>query len=190
MRKKKTVLNIVCAILIVAFLALCVYGALIWFVFHVSERVSYDINAWNTIEKTHTYLPSVDEMGEYTDLEFKHLHRDYCLFASDAYTCRITYSENRFDEVKKQILSHYAFQQTVTEHGEKTIERNTSFEMDGFDFQMLSEKEYKLHYPKHIVFIGISDDNNEIAFVVFEDWDLDYISDSFTDFLIEKCGWE
>ena len=55
---------------------------------------------------------------------------------------------------------------------------------------MLSLREYNLYYPKQIVFVGFSDKNNEIVFVFYDDIDIDYINRSFSDFLIEECGWE
>ncbi len=70
------------------------------------------------------------------------------------------------------------------------MEKDASFELDGYRFKMLSTSEYGLYYPKEIVFVGISEGNNEIAFVYFEDRDLDYIEDSFEDFLLDECGWE
>ena len=101
-----------------------------------------------------------------------------------------TYSKEIFDRQKDSILNNYSFQETVVDYGEETIEKETNFEFDGFEFQMLSLKEYNLYYPKQIVFVGISKKNNEIAFVFFDDIDLDYISDSFEEFLVEECGWE
>ena len=55
---------------------------------------------------------------------------------------------------------------------------------------MLSLEAYDLYYPKELVFVGVSQSRNEIAFIYFYDFDLDYIDRSFADFLIEDCGWE
>ena len=78
-------------------------------------------------------------------------------------------------------------QEKVMENG---LEKETFFTLDGFYFQMMSQKEYKLYYPKTMAFIGISEENNEIAYVFYDDIDLDYIGGSLSDFLIEDCGWE
>ena len=78
----------------------------------------------------------------------------------------------------------------VEDRGEETVTRKTFFELDGFEFQMLSLSEYGLYYPKEMVFIGVSEEDNAIAYVYYYDFDLDYISQSFPDFLIEECGWE
>lgn len=187
MSKKKIVLIVVSVILIL-FIVFC--GLMAYFVFSKRDKVSYDINEWNNLEKTFTYLPSVEEMGEYSDLKSKYQHRDYFIFQSDAYILRATYSKEIFDRQKDSIINSYSFQETVVDYGEETIEKETNFEIDGFEFQMLSLKEYNLHYPEQIVFVGISKKNNEIAFVSFNDIDLDYIDNSFEEFLVEECGWE
>ena len=187
MSKKKIVLIVVSAVLTL-FIILC--GLLAYYIFGERDKVSYDINEWSNLEKTFTYLPSVEEMGEYSDLKSKYQHRDYFIFQSDAYILRAKYSKDIFDKQKNSILNNYSFQETVVDYGEETIEKEANFEFDGFKFQMLSLKEYNLYYPKQIVFVGISKKNNEIAFVFFDDIDLDYISDSFEEFLVEECGWE
>ncbi len=187
MSKKKIVL-IVVSVFLVLVTILC--GLLAYFIFGVREKVSYDIKEWSNLEKTFTYLPSVDEMGKYTDLKVKYQHKDYFIFQSDTYILNATYSKEIFNKQKEAIINNYSFQQTVIDYGEQTIEKDTHFTFDGFQFQMLSLKEYNLYYPKRIVFVGVSEKNNEIAFVFFDDIDLDYISDSFQEFLVEECGWE
>ena len=163
---------------------------LAYYIFGERDKVSYDINEWSNLEKTFTYLPSVEEMGEYGELKAKHQHTDYFIFQSDAYILKATYSKDVFDSQKDIIMDNYSFQETVIDYGKETIEKDASFTFDGFRFQMLSLKEYNLYYPKQIVFIGFSEKTNEIAFVFFNDIDLDCISDSFEEFLVEECGWE
>ena len=187
MSKKKIVLMVISVILI---LFTILYSLLAYFIFSKRDKVSYDINEWSNLEKTFTYLPSVEEMGEYSDLKSKYQHRDYFIFQSDAYILRATYSKEVFDRQKDAILNNYSFQETVVDYGEETTEKETNFEFDGYKFQMLSLKEYNLSYPKQIVFVGVSEKNNEIAFILFDDIDLDYIEDSFKEFLVEECGWE
>ena len=186
MSKKKIVLIAVSAILALLILG----GLLAHYVLSGRDKVSYDINVWSDLERSFTYLPSVEEMGEFCDLESKYLHRDHFIFQSNAYILKATYSKEIFDRQKDIFLKSYSFQETVVDYGEEITEKDASFTFDGFRFQMLSLKEYNLYYPKQIVFIGVSEKNNEIAFVFFDDIDLDYISDSFEEFLVEECGWE
>ena len=53
-----------------------------------------------------------------------------------------------------------------------------------------SVSDYGMMYPKQFVYIGISDELNEIAYVFYDDIDLNYIGSSYEEFLIETCGWE
>ena len=118
MSKKKIVLIVVSAVLTL-FIILC--GLLAYYIFGERDKVSYDINEWSNLEKTFTYLPSVEEMGEYSDLKSKYQHRDYFIFQSDAYILRATYSKDIFDWQKDSILNNYSFQETVVDYGEETI---------------------------------------------------------------------
>ena len=151
------------------------------------DKVSYDIEKWKNLENKYSFLPSVDELGKYTDLNFKFFHKDMLMFESDAYVLKVTYGDEVFDRQKDYINNNYVMQEKVYEN---RTEREASFTLDGFYFRMLSQNEYKLYYPKTIAFIGVSEESNEIAYVFYGDVDLDYIGSSFPDFLIEDCGWE
>ena len=170
---------------IISFILICCL--LIFFLLKPRDKVSYDIEKWKNLENKQPFLPSVDELGEYTDLKCKFFHKDLFIFESDAYVLRVTYGDEAFGQQKDYINDHYVMQEKVMENG---LERETFFTLDGFYFQMLSQKEYKLYYPRTMAFIGISEENNEIAYVFYHDIDLDYIGGSLSDFLIEECGWE
>ncbi len=187
MSKKKIVLIIISIILAVL---ITVSGSLLYFIFSVRDKVDYDISEWSNLEKTYTYLPSVEEMGGYSDLKSKYQHRDCFIFQSDTYILRATYSEEAFDIQKDAILNNYSFQENVVDYGEEVVEKKATFNYDDFHFQMLSLNKYNLYYPKEMVFVGISEKKNEIAFIYFYDIDLDYIGSSFEDFIVNECGWE
>lgn len=153
------------------------------------ETVSHNILEWDYITETNDYLPSVSNMGSYEDLEFKHLHKDILTFKSDAYILIASYDkEETFNYQKQHLTEGLVFQDVVKDYGDK--ERMASFEFDGFEFQMLSLEEYELSYPERISFVGISEEKNKLAFIYFEDAELDYIDEEFSNFLIEECGWE
>ena len=81
----------------------------------------------------------------------------------------------------------YVFQtETITEN-ESNCE--PSAQVDGFEFRILSIEEYDLYYPKQVILIGYSDDDYEIVYASYCDWDLDYIS-SLQNFIISECGWK
>ena len=64
------------------------------------EKVSYDIEKWKNLENKQPFLPSVDELGEYTDLKCKFFHKDLFIFESDAYVLRVTYGDEAFGQQK------------------------------------------------------------------------------------------
>lgn len=181
-KNKKVIISIVSIISIIAICCL-----LVFFLFKPRDKVSYDIEKWKNLENKYSFLPSVDELGKYTDLYFKFFHKDMLMFESDAYVLKVTYGDEVFDRQKDYINNNYVMQEKVYEN---RTEREASFTLDGFYFRMLSQNEYKLYYPKTIAFIGVSEESNEIAYVFYDDVDLDYIGSSFPDFLIEDCGWE
>ncbi len=187
MKTNKIVIIIVCIVLS----AVILMGLFLYFVFGIREKVSYDINMWDNMQVTHAYLPTVNEIGDYTDVEFKHLHKDMSiLFQSDAYILKASFTTQEFEKQISHIESKYHFQETVTSDVDKKIENDTFFELDDFQFKLLSLDEYNLEYPKQMVFIGVSNKNKEIAYVYYFDMDLDYIDSSFQDFLKKECGWE
>ena len=187
MKKIKIVIISIIAI-IASIPIICICFLLALFIFNTRDKASYDIDKWKYLEKKYSFLPSVDELGDYADLKFKFFHRDMALFESDAYVLKVTYGDDAFDQQKDSINNNYVMQENVYENG---AEREASFTLDGFYFQMLSQSEYKpLYYPKTMAFIGISEEKNEIAYVFYHDMDLDSISNSFSEFLIKDCGWE
>ena len=63
--------------------------------------------------------------------------------------------------------------------------------IDGYIFRMLSFDEYgdELYFPKHIIFVGYSDESNEIIYGEFNDIELDFI-ESLEDFIQDDCCWK
>lgn len=186
MKTHERVLAIISTVIIISLIVILLLAFLL---FGYKSFVSYDIKEWDELETKETYLPSVNEMGEYSDLNYKCQTISAVFFVSKAYTLKATYNEEEFEKQKDIINTEMVFQDKIIEKAdEDTIEKEASFEIDDFKFRMLSE-EYELDYPKEIVFVGISEEKKEIAFVVFSDPDLDYI-DTFPEFLIKTCGWK
>ena len=188
MKTHERVLAIISTVTIISLIVILLLAFLL---FGYKSFVSYDIKEWDELETKETYLPSVNEMGEYSDLNYKCQTISAVFFVSKAYTLKATYNGGEEFEKQKDIINtEMVFQDKIIEITNKeTIEKEASFEIDDFKFRMLSEEEYELDYPKEIVFVGISEEKKEIAFVVFSDPDLDYI-DTFPEFLIKTCGWK
>lgn len=103
------------------------------------------------------------------------------LFKQDADTVIFKTGEN-FEEAKKSIAENYDFYTDPL----KDNEPQPHFEFSGFNFRLQCiEKDY----PKVMLFIGINEQSKEIAYVYFNDVDLDSVSD-FKDILNFYCGWQ
>lgn len=85
---------------------------------------------------------------------------------------------------KSSINQKYVYQSKPVADTVETITyvKEPSFTIDTFNMKMLSSIEYKLNYPKELVFIGTSDEKNMITYVYFLDHDLDYIDCSLRNF--------
>ena len=193
MRKKSTTIIIITVssilvLITLAFVFLC--GSLVFGLFIPVKEISYDIDDWQLLQETHSYLPAISEMGNYETLKCKHQSRENLVISSDAYILSATYSKSEFDIQKEHIEGTYLFQVKVEDEiGESIVSKDASFFVDGFDFKMLSLEEYDLYYPKYFVLVGFSEEDNMVCFVFFEDMELDYIRGSFEDFLKDECGW-
>lgn len=183
----KIVLGIISVWVAISICAACLFG---FFLFYESETVSYDVEKWDTLQESCAHLPSVAQLGQYTDLKFKYLQKQYFIFESEAYTVKATYSGSEFEKMTQWIDDTYQFQNTVKNYRDEETEMPASFRLGDFAFRMLSLEAYDLYYPKELIFVGVSHNRNEIAFIYFYDFDLDYIDRSFADFLVEECGWE
>ena len=157
----------------------------------IGEWVSYNIKYYTELTQTNTILPKIDEVGEYENYYFKYYHNDMLIFESDAYILKIAYDADNYEKEKERINQKYVYQSKPVADTVETITyvKEPSFTIDTFNMKMLSSIEYKLNYPKELVFIGTSDEKNMITYVYFLDHDLDYIDCSFEEFLREKCGW-
>lgn len=187
MSKQKIVLLIISAVLLLLIAVCFLIG---YHFFRTIETVSYDINEWKALQEVHTYLPTVEDLGAYTDLKFVYRHKDNPFSQPDVYTIRASYSDAEFEKQIDWIESTYVFQEAVSIGEKETTEISASFAINDFDFRMLSVKEYHMFYPKWMAFVGISQTDHEIVFIFSQDVALDYIEDSLEDFLIKKCGWE
>ncbi len=137
-----------------------------------------------------TILPMIEDLGSYTDIEFRHYQKNMFIFSSDAYTLKVTYDAENYQNEKENFSKKYVYEKDkLSDYG--GYNKDPDFEMDTYSFKMLSYDNYKLQaYPHEMVFVGVSDERQEIAVVYYSDSDLDIIDSSFPEFLISECGWK
>ena len=153
--------------------------------------VSYNINRYVNLTMTNDILPKLEELGEYEDVDFKFYRDNMLIFQSDTYILKVSYDDENYEKEKELIDNNYIYQtETLIDVvDENTYKKEPSFMLDTFNMKMLSQAEYRLDYPKEIVFIGKSDEKKTISYVYYLNWDLDYIDIPFEEFLKRDCGW-
>ena len=153
--------------------------------------VSYNINRYVNLTMTNDILPKLEELGEYEDVDFKFYRDNMLIFQSDTYILKVSYDDENYEKEKELIDNNYIYQtETLIDVvDENTYKKEPSFMLDTFNMKMLSQAEYRLDYPKELVFIGKSDEKKTISYVYYLNWDLDYIDIPFEEFLKRDCGW-
>lgn len=133
-------------------------------------------------------LPDLSEAGEFVNLEYYQVLQEGSIFSWES-TCYIfSYTQEEYTIQRDGLEHSHSFQSEPIRDGESICE--PSAEVDGYTFRLLSSEEYKgtLYYPKKVMLIGYSDQNREIAYLIYQDPDIDYISD-LARFIRNDCGW-
>ena len=181
--KKKTTIAIVIVLVLCSTIFVTHY-------FFIGSWSSSNINRYIEVTKCIPALPKMEDLGSYSDIKFKYYRKNMLMFFSDAYTLKASYDNENYQKEKDKFLQNYVYQ-TEPLHDDGGFEKEPSFEMDSYSFQMLSYENYELQsYPHDMVFIGFSDEKNKIAIVSYFDSVLDHIDGSFSEFLEAECGWE
>jgi hypothetical protein len=129
-------------------------------------------------------MPRTNQFTDSEEIFTKHFHWDALVFLSDTYILIAKFNEDNYNSRKEALLSSGGFEtEPIKEPDYGDIA--TSFELDGFNFGYLLLSEY----PKKMYFIGYKDETRQIAYVWFDDPDLDSIETEFDQFLREY-GWE
>ncbi len=173
-------------ILIVILVVSIIIGSLfIWdlFGFRASTKSKY----YEEVAATDDYLPTIDSLPEHKSVKYKYYQNSMLAFVSYSYTMIVEYDEAIYNSQKD--IAHLPFENidkwTTYDGQENHITTNIDLiELDGFSFKMFSE-----YYPKEIYFIGTNDETNQVAYIYFEDTDLDVIDMPYSTFIRTYCGW-
>lgn len=172
-------------LIVILILAIIVGSLFIWDLlgFRVSTKSKY----YEELAISNKYLPTANSLPEHISVEYKYFQQNMLIFVSYSYTMIVEYDENTYNEQKE--IAHLPFENidefTTYNGDDNEIITNTSpIELDGFSFKMYSE-----FYPKYIYFIGTNDETNQIAYIYFEDTDLDVIDEPYSTFIKTYCGW-
>lgn len=181
--KKRTVIIIgvslgAWAIIVIGFICFFLFGSL----------SNSDINIYKEMKSTDDTAPDLKDFGKYEDIDFNFFRKHHFIWRSEAYTLKISYDKDTYIKEKKSFKKAYLFSKEpiVMLKGKKL---EPEFNIDGYDFRIVSDAYGEAEFPKYIYFFGFNDKENKIAFIYFQDSDLDYI-ESFEKFIKDYCGWK
>lgn len=127
-------------------------------------------------------LPYLADLEPYEDYRFNYTARRMGIFEAHTYTLIVEYGA-AYAEKKAALDSQFIWLTDPIPNGNGGTA--PEFEMDGFDFRAAEGG----WYPKEMLYIGISDERKEIAYIYIYDFDLDYVSPTVQDYLIKESGW-
>ncbi len=174
----KNFLKFFCIAISFIMLSVFIYLGVLIYNVYPKTSVSEDIKIYNELVKTVDFLPKVGELNNYKEISFKYTGNEG-LFSSYSYILKLSYSENDFKTEKIRVGENYYFDEVFSD----------KIKVDTFNIRVLDLEKYQLDYPKYLAFVGVSESTNEIVYVYYEDQDLDTITGSWEDFLIDNCNW-
>ena len=179
---KKSVLS---GVILVIFLIIFFFSSLLvgWTKLRHYEE-SEAVQQYSLSESESGLMPDLAELGKPTKVEYYNLFSFFYIFSLETDGLICGYTQENYELQKARLDVAYTFQREKTKDDFEPM-----VEIDGYQFRMLSSKEYDLYYPKNIILIGYSDDANKIVYLEFFDIDLDYIT-SLKDFIMNDCGWK
>lgn len=154
------------------------------------DREQNDLLFWEELQEEEGYLPALEEMGQYKEATCKYTQFRQAFFGWSSRILTATYAEEEYQTQKAYLEERYTFETSLPRFYLEDQAKEPHFSFDGYDFSLLDFETYSLEYPKKMVFVGFSQEKNQIAFVYYYDTDLDYIPESFATFLTGDCGWE
>lgn len=201
---KKAVPILKKVILVLFLLSLCVAGLCAYAMFGSNTADTDDISYYRALTgeidgasltpilgqsayKTFLDLPALTELESYIDYRFNFTVRRYGLFRSHSAILVVRYSDEGYTEEKMKLSQKYTYLSEKIWGGGVVCDHSPVFSMDNFGFHAIEVAPD--NYPKTMFFIGASDERKEIAYIYFQDRDLDYISPSLQVFLMEETGW-
>lgn len=165
-------------------------------------RNNTDLSVYAAAAEEQELLPALSELGEYEAVQSLHHHDSALFFEWDAYNLIVSYDGEGYEQAKAAAEERYVFENDPI-HSEryvggphhdaaddwKPVSYPPTCTIGGYRMRMLDDETYSgISFPKYVCFVGFNDEAHKLAYVYFEDVDLD-VADSLEDFLLDECGW-
>jgi hypothetical protein len=129
-------------------------------------------------------MPDIKNLPTYEKIYYKYYHKIVLplIFHSDTMLLVVTYNETIYDLEKSKIDNYIYLNQRIFKKYENIDEityllPEPEFKINSFHFRVLeANQDNNFDYPHYIGIIATSDEKKSIAYLYFEDQDLDYIS--------------
>lgn len=177
-------IKIISNILMVSIL---VIGALLLLVSYLIFGSSYTFKGLDEIEKGHCIFSDdfLSYVCEYEDAYYQLHHENIAVFSSDASVLILNFSPENYQNEKDRIEKDYIFLNTpvADESGDYLISENI-FSIDDWNFRVCrSDGWTTFSYPDYFRMVGYNEAENKIAYLDFDDSDLDVINEPMADFI-------
>ncbi len=136
------------------------------------------LNSGNsTDEYAKNFMPSIDELPKFKDIHYQHDNTNMILFESDSMTLVVEYDEDTYKKEKENLKDKHIFlKEKIPFDDIEYIIPEYEFSINSYNFKVEENKYENSHgYPKTFSMVGTSDEKNSIAYLYFQDFDLDYI---------------
>lgn len=133
-------------------------------------------------------LPWLSELEPYEDYRFNYTAWRGSIFEAHSYILIVRYDMQNYEQQKEKLETEYTWLTDYLPGEFSDDEHGAAFEMDGFWFRAVDE--IPDAYPKYMLFVGTSDETQEVAYFYFHDGDLDYLAPTVADSLRRYSGWE
>ena len=146
---------------------------------------------YTIVQDENKLLPELSQVGQYIDIEYHRVFQTALFFSweTDYLICK--YTPEEYEIQKAELEEKYVFQTEPPEPSYHDITCEPTAEVGEYQFRFLNFEEYshEIYFPQDLILIGNSDKTQEILYIAFKDFDLDYISD-LEDFILNELGWK
>lgn len=186
---KKTLIIIASVIVsIIAIFALCVW------IFGFSTTTNNSLTDYTERRASSSIsqqvMPNLDDLLVYKDIYYQYRHKRMLIFSADTMLLVVTYDEATY-QAEKSKLNDFDYLQEPSVYKDRRTGKDTyllpepEFSINSFNFKVLNRTN-GFEFPKYIGIIATSDEKNSIAYLYYDDVDMDYISEDEAEGVMAK----
>ena len=150
------------------------------------SKFSQNPEKYDAFAQKDDVMPATDEVED-SFAVYPFYHHDGFIFEWNSYTLIAQYDAETYEKKIGEINDSYVFEEEVLQDHTKEHKLNPEFSVGDYRFRLLDVETYSCFFPESY-FIGMNDTEHKIAYIYFDDYDLDVV-ESFPSLLTKYCGW-